>query len=323
MKLSIISAGLNAAKYLEKCFDSIFNQTLDDFEFIFVNDGSTDDTDKIVQKYLNKYPDKFKYISRENKGLSASRNDGIDIASGEYIAFVDSDDYIDLDMYKKMYEKASSNDYDMIVCDVYLEYLDGRIKGIASSNLDYDIKTKEEVKKYMSIVYPSAWNKIYKRSLITKDNYFKVGAYFEDVEFIYRLLSKVNSIGCVKEPLYHYIQAVPGAITGKFDKRLYHHIDNFDDVIKYYKDRNIFLEYYHEIEYAYVRYSFATFIKGAKNYNKEDYKKAVEYAIEKVNLNFSNYKKNPYLKGGLKNIYLKNFNNFFSNLYYLLRRFIK
>ena len=105
-KVSVIVPIYNVEKYLPKCLDSLVNQTLDDIEIILVNDGSLDDSRKIAKEYSEKYKDKIIYLEKENGGLSDARNYGIPYATGEYIAFLDSDDYIDIDAYKQMYEKA-------------------------------------------------------------------------------------------------------------------------------------------------------------------------------------------------------------------------
>ena len=120
-KVSVIVPVYNVEEYLERCLDSLVNQTLKDIEIIIVNDGSTDGSKEIIQKYLNKYKN-IVYLEKENGGLSSARNYGIPYAKGEYIGFVDSDDYVELTMYEKMYNKAIEEKSDMVECDFIWEY---------------------------------------------------------------------------------------------------------------------------------------------------------------------------------------------------------
>ena len=104
-KVSIIVPVYNVEKYLEKCLDSLVNQSLHDIEIICVNDGSKDDSLDILEKYAKK-DSRIKIINKQNQGLSAARNDGLKVAAGEYVGYVDSDDWVDLNFYEKLYESA-------------------------------------------------------------------------------------------------------------------------------------------------------------------------------------------------------------------------
>ena len=114
-EVSVIIPVYNAEKYLEKCIESVVNQTLKDIEIILINDGSTDGSEEICKKYLS--DERVIYYSKENEGLAAARQDGIERASGEYIGFVDSDDWVEPDMYEKMYAAAKSNNSDVVYCN--------------------------------------------------------------------------------------------------------------------------------------------------------------------------------------------------------------
>ena len=314
MKVSVIVPVYNVEQYLEKCLDSLVNQTLKEIQIILVNDGTKDNSQEIIDKYTKKYPKKVKGYIKENGGLSSARNYGLKYAKGEYIAFVDSDDYVELDMYEKMYNKAISNNFDIVACDLFYVYEDKKVD--AFSNLNNDIFTKEEIKKCMINIYPSAWNKIYKKDLFKHNIYFKDRVWFEDVEFLYRLISKVNSIGVVHEKFYNYVQRA-GAITKTFDDRLFHYIDNWNGILDFYKENKIYDEYKLELEYCYVRYLYATFIKSASNFtDKKLYQEAVEKAIENVKTNFPNYRKNKYFYKSLKGLYLLTFNKLYSKVLY-------
>ena len=322
-KVSVIVPVYNVEKYIDKCLNSLVNQTLKDIEIIVVNDGTKDNSQIIIDSYKKKYPKIIKSFIKENGGLSDARNYGIEKAVGEYIAFVDSDDYVALDMYEKMYNKAKSNNYDMVVCDLYYEYPDKRVS--VSSNIKNDILNKKDIKKIYSSIYPAAWNKLYERSILKDNNLlFKKGVWFEDCEFIYRLLPFINNIGTIKESLVYYVQREE-SISKTYDKRLYNYIDNWNGIIDFYKEKKLYLEYKKELEYSYVRYLYATFIKQCTNYSdKKEFKKAVKTAIKERKERFPHYRRNSlFYKNGLKGIYLVLFNKITANIYYKLKRMFK
>ena len=158
-KVSIVVPVYNTKKYLEKCLDSLVYQTLDDIEIIVVNDGSPDESQKIIDRYVQAYPNKVQAYVKENGGLSDARNFGISKCNGEYIGFVDSDDYVNLDMYQNMYNKAKEQDFDMVVCDI--RYVYENVSKEVSSQVDEDINDLDKIKAQMVNIYPAAWNKIY------------------------------------------------------------------------------------------------------------------------------------------------------------------
>ena len=309
IKVSIIVPVYNVEEYLARCLDSLVNQSLKDIEIIVVNDGSPDNSQKIIDNYCKKYKN-IKSFIKENGGLSDARNFGIEKAQGEYIAFLDSDDYVTIDMYMEMYNKAKSGNFDMVVCDLNYVYDDKIIK--ASCNIKKDTNN---IKDVMLNIYPAAWNKIFKRNLMDKGIRFKKGVWFEDVEFIYRLLPYINTIGVVHKTFNQYVQR-EGSITNTINKKLYHYIDNWNGIVEYYKKNNLYEEYKLELEYCYVRYIYATFIKQASKYNYKDYMDAVDSAISNVWKNFPKYKKNKYFYKSLKGIYMLMFNKRIAKIIY-------
>jgi len=319
-KVSIIVPVYNTEKYLEKCLDSLVNQTLDDIEIIVVNDGSPDNSKVILDKYAYNYPNKIRVFDKKNGGLSDARNFGLDKAEGEYIGFVDSDDYVEKNMYELLYNKAKSGDFDMVVGNLYMTYEDNNKKDIVKSGVTKDITNSQNLKELVTYIYPTAWNKIYK-SEICKEVEFKKGVWFEDVEWLLRLYPKIKSIGCVDESLYNYLQR-ENSITYTFNEKLYHLIDNMDGVIDYYIENKFYEGYKEELEYLYARYAFATFMKRlAKSKDKKAYKEGYKYAIKKVKNKFPQYKKNKYLKSsGLKGIYIKNFGKIFASINYFVNK---
>lgn len=313
MKVSVIVPVYNVELYLEKCLDSLVNQTLKNIEIIVVNDGSPDNSQKIIDKYAKEYKN-IKAYKKENGGLSDARNFGIKKASGEYIAFIDSDDYVRWDMYEAMYKKAKSGNFDMVVCDLNYVYEDSNeIKRVSSQ-----IKTDTtNIKKVLVDNYPAAWNKIIKRKIFDNGLEFKKNVWFEDVEFIYRMLPYIKKIGVVNEPFNQYLQR-NGSISKSADMRIYNYIDNWNGIIKYYKDNDFYNKYKKEIEYSYVRYIYATFIKQATLFSKDEFSKAVNIAILNVKENFPRYRINKYFYKNFKGLYLLIFNRLTAKIVYKL-----
>ena len=265
----------------------------------------------MVQKIIVK-----EYYIKENGGLSSARNYGLKYAKGEYIAFVDSDDYLSIYALEKMYNHAKVNDFDIVTCD--LEYIYDNYTKTVSSNIDKDLLDENQVKKAMINIYPAACNKIYKKDLIKKIK-FKEKIWYEDVEFIYRVLPYAKKIGTVKENLYKYLQR-ENAITSTFNDKIFDYISNFNGLIKYYKENSLYDKYYSELEFSYVRYLYATMIKGMTHFSDyKKYKEGVELAINNVKKNFPNYRKNKYFYKSIKGIYLLLFNKNMANIIYRIK----
>ena len=204
MKLSIVIPVYNTSKYIHKCLDSMLNQTLDSTEFIFVDDGSTDNSTEIINKYMKK-DKRIKLYKKENGGAATARNYGIKQATGEYIAFADSDDYIDKDMYKIMYDRAKKDDLDMVLCNYYLVYGDKVVRNQSSITT---AKEKEISSNEYIMITPSPCNKIVKKSYLDKCKfYFPEGMMYEDLASI-PLLGLCNpKVVYINKCLYYYVQS--------------------------------------------------------------------------------------------------------------------
>jgi len=309
MKVSVIVPVYNGESYIKKCLDSLVNQTLKEIEIIVINDGSTDKTKEILVKYEKKYQEKVKVINQDNKGIAVSRNNGLKIASGEYIGFCDSDDFVSLDMYEKMYQKAKQENFELVSSTFYFQYDDYKELGVL--DLKDDIKTKDELKKYLINLYPVIWNKIYKKELLHNLEFQNV--YAEDVEFLYRLLPKVRKIGLINEPFYYYYQREKSE-SKVYDKRLFDYVTNFNNLYDYYQETGYLKEFSLEFEYIYVRYLYATFLKRAGTLDKTLFFEAYQLAKGNVKEKFPRYRKNKYFYQSLKGIYLLTFNRFYAKM---------
>ena len=316
-KLSVIVPCYNTKEYLPACIESIIANKVEDMEIILVNDGSKDSTLDVIKEYAKKNPKLIKYVDKQNGGLSDARNAGIKEARGEYVSFIDSDDYIDDDMLVKMIDKTEEGNFDIVTCDVKMIYDDHEI--CVNPGYSKDLLNKEEIKNVMYKFYPAACNKIYKRELFDKIKFTK-GILYEDVELIYRMLPSVDTIGVVDGVYYNYVQR-ENSITYTYNEKLYDLVNNFDGIFEYYKKNNIFNTYKEELEYVYVRYLFATFMKRlSKTKDKKKFNEGYKYVTNKVKVNFPDYKKNKYMKCSKKGIYLKNFNKLIANVVYYIER---
>lgn len=319
-KISIIIPVFNTESYLKKCLDSIINQTYQDYEIIIVNDGSTDNSSNIILEYAQKYKDKIFAYHKKNEGVSLARNFGIEKAKGDFITFVDSDDYIDKYMLEKMIEKVNEDDFDMVICNLLYIYPTKNIVG--KSNINSDLLTKEQIKENIINILPAMCGKLIKKDLYNNFK-FKSNIWFEDVESYFRMYPKLNKIGFIDQTLYFYPQR-DTSITYTYNEKLYDIINMWEDIIKDYKKNNFYEQYKNELEFSTVRYSFATFIKRlAKTRDQELFKNGVNYAIQTVNKLFPNYRKNIYLNSfNPKSIYLKYFNKVFAYILFYITNII-
>lgn len=213
-KISIIVPVYNVELYLEKCIETLVNQTYRNLEIILVDDGSPDNCPQICDEWA-KRDKRINVIHKENGGLSDARNAGLQISTGEYISFVDSDDLINRNYIWALYYSMQSNDAEIAACDVKEFYVDNEI--------DTNKMEIETVKEYMPGealeqlisgvgVRAVAWNKMYKRVLLEKE-FFPKGRFHEDEFFTYRIIDKAKKIVYVDSVLYYYRQRQGSIMT--------------------------------------------------------------------------------------------------------------
>ena len=303
-KVSIIVPVYNVELYIEKCLESLVNQTLEEIEIIIVNDGSKDNSKKIINKYIEKYPNKIVYLEKENGGLSDARNYGIQYATGEYIAFLDSDDYVKTDTYEKMYNKAKNDNADLVECDFYWSY---KNKNKEDIGFRYTNDKKEMIEKIRVV----AWNKLIKKEIIVDNNLkFPKGLRYEDVEFTYKLILYINKVSFIEEPMIYYVQR-DNSISKVQNDRTKEIFSVLENVIDYYKSNGFYKEYKTVLEYIYVRYIFcSSLLRMVKIKDKKIRQDLLEYSWNTVYAKFPNWKKNEILNNNktIKNLYLKSIN---------------
>jgi glycosyltransferase involved in cell wall biosynthesis len=206
VKLSVIVPVYNVQMYLAKCLDSIINQTFTDFELILVNDGSTDNSREICSRYVQK-DSRIILLDKKNEGLSSARNYGLSVSSGKFIAFVDSDDWIDLEMYVSMVEAMEEQNADIVICGHNVVNLDGTIKEVNTTEESVLYQGEEATKLILEDVkiFSFSWDKIYKKELFNEIE-FPVGRIYEDIATTFKLFDKTTSVYHLNRAYYYYLR---------------------------------------------------------------------------------------------------------------------
>ena len=226
-KVSILVPVYNVSCYIERCAHSLFQQTFDDIEYIFVNDCTQDNSIELLQKIIEQYPVRkpnVKIIHHEtNRGLAAARNTAIDHSTGAYIQVVDSDDWIDTDMVELMYRKAIEETADVVMCDIYIERKD--CTEIFASKL-FDNKDEDFLAIMEGKIFSSLWNKLVKRNLFEMpETRVPEGLnHGEDQHVICRIFFYAQLVVQIQKACYHYVTYNQGSLTKKITEE---NIDNF------------------------------------------------------------------------------------------------
>lgn len=236
MKISVIIPVYNCEKYLNKCLNSVLEQTFEDFELIIVNNGSLDDSAQICAKYAD-IDARIRYFLRENSGSAAEpRNMGLDEARGEYIVFVDADDYLEPDALDHLYREAVSMDYDCVIAG-YCNYSDDQVTNFYVIPKEQEYIGETEVRQYFARTYPNGeagyvWNKIYRRDIIQHFNIrFPSYARLEDGFFNVAYFSHVDKLKIMPVVTYHYKL---NAQTELFRKSPEHYFDLIETLASHY-----------------------------------------------------------------------------------------
>lgn len=250
--ISIIVPVYNVEKYLEKCLDSLVNQTYKNIEIIVVDDGSTDSSGLIAEQYSSMY-ENVNVIHTENGGLSAARNVGINCADGEYIAFVDSDDWVDCNTYEILLGLINKGQYDFVSFGLLKEF------GTETQHIviadDFEVYNKKEI--FCEILDDNsvagyAWNKLIKQSVIGDERFDESLLSCEDIDFCVRIAAKSQNVIHTKSNFYHYRQRID-SMTGDLG----------------YSERKLsVIKAYEKIMPEYKKYDFEDYYKLERNFLK-------------------------------------------------------
>ena len=249
-KISVIIPCYNVEQYIDKCLESVLLQTFGDIEVIIVNDGSTDGNADIIKRYIA--DKRVKYIEQKNAGVSAARNAGIAAATAELLTFVDSDDYLEPDMYEKLYAALVDADADVAVCNYNLVYDDRTVRQY-SRMYKQVVNVQDDVygyfAKFCACPKPNnyIWTRLYRADIIKNSGvrfeHFKLG---DDTLFNFKLLPHINTVAFIPDGLYNYFQRENSNVytaAGKGNLAAVY-ADTFQSLADYYRDNNFsaFLE---------------------------------------------------------------------------------
>lgn len=294
-KVSIVAAVYNLEQYLPRCLDALVNQTLQEIEILCVDDGSTDSAPRIIDEYANKYPGKVKAFHKPNGGEFTTRNYGLERATGEYVTFVDTDDWVEPTWAEKLYHAAKENDADLAVCGFErIDLKTNKVVGKDMTTHGYTVKEITGKDDFMVSINPAPWNKIYKREKV-KDLRFSDFRGFNDMIFLASSYTRIKKIAFVPDVLYHYYL--------RYDSQI--HSVNCQDVENFKKYLLVLKQWYQkENKYEEMKYildvlaflHLGVSVMYRASYDQEiKMKEMMKQTIQYLDENFSTWRKNPFL----------------------------
>jgi glycosyltransferase involved in cell wall biosynthesis len=284
IKISVIVPVYNTEKYLKKCLDSILNQTFKEFDLIVINDGSTDGSLDILKSYQEKFPNII-IIDKKNEGQGVARNKALEICKGEFIAFVDSDDYLELDMLELMYDRAICEKLDIVICNYrFVNSIGEKIQenNVILQNSEV-VDNFEAVKRFLvsNTIEGFSCNKLFRRNVL-KDIKYPEDMKFEDIPTVMELIINADRIGFVNKELYNYLLREDSTSATRTSKNTLDYIKAIymvGDILKKSKFNNLEKEY----EYYFTRAinQIYAFLRASKN--KDEKAKITSYSKKYIN----------------------------------------
>jgi glycosyltransferase involved in cell wall biosynthesis len=302
IKVSIIIPVYNSEQFLNKCLHSVVSQTAENFEIIIVNDGSTDGSQKIIEDYAKKFL-YITVINQENSGQAIARNRALQIAKGEYCAFVDSDDYIETKMVETLYNEAVSRKADIVICNWNEVDVNGRcLKHKEYEEYHKKMLTKEEVVEEFlmnkrQLIEGFSWNKLIKRSLFDEYKILYPNMKYEDIPTIFKVLMKANTFVYVNDHLYNYVQHDKSTVHIRNEETAKGYLTAIQMVKQILKDENLLSKYNDQ----YLNYSMNCILReyGLSYDTIKNHTELKKSYREFLKLNF------PLLKNGRKEYKLR------------------
>ena len=297
--LSVIVPCYNGEKFIGRCLESLVNQTLQDIEIIVINDGSTDNSQGIIDSYANEYHN-IKAYKIPNSGIADARNFGVSKVETPYFGFLDCDDYTDVTMFEKMYNKAIETNAQVVVSNFY--WVKGKKKKLEKEG---PYNTGKDMLIHLFAVL---WNKIYDTEFVRSTNIrFPSGNRYEDAYFLYCLAPNIERLAFVDEAFVHYVQH-ENSITHNNNEEVKNMITIFDNILNYYAHTNRYDEYHDELEYLHIKFFLGnSFLRSARIDDKQDRDYTIQLGWNMLNDEFPDWHHNHYLKElpGLKNLYFR------------------
>lgn len=322
-KISIIVPIYNSEKYLKKCIESLVNQTIiGDLQIILINDGSTDGSEKIIDEYIQKFPESITKINKANGGQATARNNGLEVADAEYIMFVDSDDYIEENKLAELYEYVKNTNKDLVVFN-YAEIMHNN-KTIKKG---LNIQTNNNIINYL-LSNMSPWNKIIKTNIIKENNIkFLENYIYEDLATMPLLAAYVKDVGYYDETIYNYVIYDGSTMRqSSYNEKLESIYYVIEYLIQEFKKREMYIKYNSELEYIVID----NLLYGATGrfLYYSNYTNNLDKIVEIMKKQFPNWKNNKYYKNSRMiykltcNIFYKK-NKYVIKLYNAIRKYIK
>lgn len=280
--ISIIIPVYNVEKYIKESVDSVINQTASDFEIVLVDDGSTDNSGKICDEYGAR-DSRIKVVHKENGGLSSARNSGVEVATGDYVLFLDSDDYISSNYIQRMNEELQKNSYDMIVCYT-LDFNDGEMPQL--SKIEGKQRTELTPEQALENIYyqrlfdTNACGKLMRIDTIRKYPFVN-GVLYEDFNNVHMFLDECEKILFLPETVYFYRQRNNSIMNSYFDERKFFLIEVAEKHLRYVQDKHPKI-----MDAAIRRYIYSNFHILGRIINKSEY----EAKSKELRKNILNYK---------------------------------
>lgn len=322
-KVSIVVPIYNVEKYLHRNLTSLMNQTVSDIEVLCVNDGCTDNSADIIDEFVQK-DSRFVRLDKKNGGLSDARNHGMKFASGKYIMFIDSDDFVSEKMVEVCLNRMEKDELDMVVFD-YDQYFDvtntsETITMPFEENRIYSLDNCPELVAYCN---NAAWNKMYKFDLF-KDHgiEYPFGYRHQDLGTTFRLLTLCQRIGFIHQSLYFYLADRPNNISQMIDKKLYHIVDMCTINIDFYKEKGLFEKHKEELQYLCMINFMVALRKAMRLTDREFVFSFVDQVFDVMEFHFGSLKWKKYSPAESKSdkIYLSRWT---TKMYYLAKKFRK
>lgn len=262
--ISVIIPVYNCEQYLDRCFQSLVAQTLAHIEFIVINNGSTDNSAHIIKKYAEN-DNRFLYFEQE-KGLQQARNRGLQEAHGQYIGFVDADDYVEPNMFELLYHSASKNHSDVVICDYSHSFKrtpdQPNILQLAEEKVcETRYLPRDRLFLRYFCRYPTIWNKIYRREIIKQNSICFESNYGEDLFFNIRFLEHLEVLSLVPYSLYHYFQS-DNSVTRKINTNNQTFLQNIHHFISTIPAQETSLLPYYEFSSVIVCFLFSSYVAG-------------------------------------------------------------
>ena len=297
--ITVIVPCYNMEKYIAKTLDSLVDQTLKGLDILVIDDGSTDKSAAIVSDYAARFPN-IRMISKENGGISSARNCGLDNIRSPYFGFLDSDDYVEADMFEKMYDRITADGSDICTCNFIKEWPDREVKTEDSAYRN----SSEMIRR----LFATLWSKIYRTELIKKyDLEFPVGYRYEDACFLYQLAGNPLKISHIDDYMVHYVQR-SASITHTNNEKVRDMIEVFTRIKEYYISHGLYEKFEKELEFIFIKFFLGNnFLRACQIDDSQARNEILGTSWEFLTENYPDFRYNPFLKefGLVRRIYTR------------------